>query len=44
VTDFLDKYFVQMMDYKFTSKVEEDFDKIAEAKETYETMLDKFWK
>lgn len=44
VTDFLGKYFSQMMDYKFTSKVEEDFDKVAEAKETYETMLEKFWK
>jgi DNA topoisomerase-1 len=27
--DFLEEYFKAMMDYKFTSKVEEDFDKIA---------------
>jgi DNA topoisomerase IA len=29
VTDFLEKYFTNMMDYKFTSLVEEDFDKVA---------------
>ncbi|MDR1987855.1 MAG: hypothetical protein LBQ24_03725 [Candidatus Peribacteria bacterium] len=27
--DFLEEYFKAMMDYKFTSKVEENFDKIA---------------
>lgn len=43
VTEFLGKYFEKMMDYKFTSIVEEDFDKIAEGKESYITMLDKFW-
>lgn len=42
--DFLEEYFKQMMDYKFTSKVEEDFDKIASWKETYTSMLDLFWK
>lgn len=36
VTDFLQKYFEQMMDYKFTSLVEEDFDKIASGDEKYE--------
>jgi DNA topoisomerase-1 len=30
VNDFLEEYFKGMMDYKFTSKVEEDFDRIAE--------------
>jgi DNA topoisomerase-1 len=40
VTEFLEKYFAQMMDYKFTSKVEEDFDKIATGDEKYEEMLD----
>jgi DNA topoisomerase I len=43
VTEFLGKYFVQMMDYKFTSKVEEDFDKIATGKESYKSMLQRFW-
>lgn len=43
VNDFLEKYFTEMMDYKFTSKVEEDFDKIASWKEKYEKMLNDFW-
>ncbi len=43
VTDFLEKYFSKMMEYKFTKEVEEDFDKIAEWKETYVKMLDTFW-
>jgi len=42
-TDFLSKYFERMMDYKFTSKVEEDFDKVAAWEEKYQTMLSKFW-
>jgi DNA topoisomerase IA len=32
-----------MMQYKFTKAVEEDFDKISNGKEKYETMLQKFW-
>ncbi|RAL57469.1 DNA topoisomerase I [Candidatus Gracilibacteria bacterium GN02-872] len=43
VNDFLEKYFTEMMDYKFTSNVEEDFDKIATGKEKYEKMLQRFW-
>lgn len=43
VNDFLEEYFKTMMDYKFTSKVEEDLDKIAEWKENYIEMLDNFW-
>ncbi|MDD2907396.1 MAG: type I DNA topoisomerase [Candidatus Gracilibacteria bacterium] len=43
VNDFLEEYFKEMMDYKFTSKVEEDFDKIATGDETYVTMLSRFW-
>jgi len=43
VVDFLEKYFNQMMDYKFTSKVEEDFDKISTWKEKYENMLSNFY-
>lgn len=43
VTEFLGKYFEKMMNYKFTSIVEEDFDKVALWKESYITMLDRFW-
>jgi len=43
VNDFLEKYFNEMMDYKFTSKVEWEFDEIAGWKENYSTMLDRFW-
>lgn len=43
VTEFLEKYFSTMMQYKFTKQVEEDFDKISDWKEKYETMLQKFW-
>ncbi len=43
VTEFLGKYFEKMMDYKFTSIVEEDFDKVAAWEESYVTMLDRFW-
>ncbi len=43
VTEFLDKYFPEMMEYKFTKKVEEDFDKIAEWKQDWRKMLGSFW-
>ncbi len=43
VTEFLEKYFSTMMQYKFTKAVEEDFDKISNGEEKYETMLQKFW-
>lgn len=43
VNDFLQKHFEKMMDYKFTSKIEEDFDKIAVWEEKYEEMMDSFW-
>jgi len=43
VTDFLDKYFPKLMEYKFTKDVEEKFDEISSWKETYVWMLDKFW-
>ncbi|NVP17379.1 type I DNA topoisomerase [Candidatus Gracilibacteria bacterium] len=43
VNDFLQEYFKDMMDYKFTSKVESEFDDIATGKETYVSMLDRFW-
>lgn len=43
VTDFLQEYFTQMMEYSFTKSVEEDFDKIAAWKEKYQSMLARFW-
>ena len=43
VTDFLEKYFTKMMEYNFTKNVEEDFDLVAEWKEWYADMLDRFW-
>ncbi|USN58816.1 MAG: type I DNA topoisomerase [Candidatus Peribacteria bacterium] len=43
VTDFLEQYFKKMMQYDFTREVEEDFDKIATGKQSYEKMLSQFW-
>ena len=43
VTDFLEEYFNKMMEYKFTKDVEEDFDKVAEWKQNYSSMLQGFW-
>jgi len=42
-TDFLTKYFADVLDYKFTAKVEDSFDKIADGKEDWVKMLDKFY-
>ena len=39
VNDFLGKYFTEMMDYKFTSNLEEKLDEIAVWKEEYAKML-----
>jgi DNA topoisomerase-1 len=43
VTEFLEKYFDELMEYKFTAKVEWDFDKIAESKISWREMLKNFW-
>lgn len=43
VNDFLEEYFKTMMNYDFTKKVEEDFDKVASWDEKYEAMLQNFW-
>jgi len=42
VNDFLMKNFPGIMDYNFTAKVEQDFDKIAEGDETWTKMLKTF--
>lgn len=44
VNDFLEKNFPQIMDYKFTAYVEEEFDEIANGKLSWKKMLDEFYK
>ena len=44
VNDFLMEYFPSIMDYNFTAKVEQDFDKIAEGKEKWNEMMVQFYK
>jgi DNA topoisomerase-1 len=44
VTDFLLKYFTDIMDYDFTAKAEAELDDIAEGKLTWVAMLDNFYK
>jgi len=44
VTDFLVKYFPQIVDYGFTAKVEGDFDNIAEGKQEWASMISDFYK
>ena len=44
VNDFLIKNFKEIMDYNFTAKVEQDFDKIAEGTEQWQKMLKGFYK
>ena len=44
VNDFLMKNFKDIMDYNFTAKVEQDFDKIAEGNEKWQSMLRAFYK
>jgi DNA topoisomerase I len=43
-TDFLVKNFASIVDFDFTAKVEQDFDGIAEGKETWTHMLKDFYK
>ncbi|MHB1865072.1 MAG: type I DNA topoisomerase [Candidatus Saccharimonadales bacterium] len=42
-TDFLVEYFPRIVDYKFTAKVEEDFDDIADGKVSWEEMIKRFY-
>ena len=44
VNDFLMEYFPTIMDYNFTAKVEQDFDKIAEGEEEWTDMMKAFYK
>jgi len=43
VNDFLMDNFNEIMDYNFTAKVEQDFDKIAEGNETWTGMMQTFY-
>ena len=43
-TDFLVKHFGTVLDYDFTAKVEQEFDDIAEGKESWTKMLADFYK
>ncbi|MCQ2223076.1 MAG: type I DNA topoisomerase [Bacteroidaceae bacterium] len=44
VNDFLQEYFPEIMDYDFTSDVEQDFDDVAEGKQTWDAVIKKFYK
>ena len=44
VNDFLMENFSEIMDYNFTAKVEQDFDKIAEGEEKWNDMMHAFYK
>ncbi len=44
VNDFLLTYFPDIMDYGFTANVEKQFDKIAEGRAKWESMIKKFYK
>src|SRR4051794_5185925 len=44
VTDFLNQYFDDIMDYSFTAKIEEEFDEIADGKKKWTNMVDGFYK
>src|SRR3989344_4793864 len=43
-TDFLVKYFGEILDYDFTAKVEEDFDNVADGKQQWQAMIHDFYK
>ena len=43
VTDFLSKYFDDIMDYGFTARIEEEFDEVAEGKLKWNNMIKDFY-
>ncbi|WP_024850251.1 type I DNA topoisomerase [Hydrogenovibrio kuenenii] len=43
VNDFLVKHFGEVLDYKFTANVEDEFDVIAQGKESWQQMLQNFY-
>jgi DNA topoisomerase-1 len=44
VTQFLMQYFVNVMDYNFTAKVEKEFDEIALGQKVWNKVIDEFYK
>ncbi|MEM7105163.1 MAG: type I DNA topoisomerase [Bacteroidota bacterium] len=44
VSDFLDEHFDNIMNYRFTALIEEEFDKIAAGGENWNEMIDSFYK
>mgnify|MGYP006079593583 CR=1 FL=1 len=44
VTDFLNEYFKDIMNYSFTAQMEESFDKIADGSEKWTDLVAKFYK
>ncbi|MDR3367265.1 MAG: type I DNA topoisomerase, partial [Prevotellaceae bacterium] len=44
VTDFLVEHFPKVMDFSFTTKVEEEFDEIADGKVLWNKMIDDFYR
>lgn len=44
VTDFLNQYFADVMDYGFTASIEQEFDEIAAGKVLWTKMVDGFYK
>lgn len=43
VTDFLTAHFERVMDYKFTARIEEEFDEIAQGRLEWQEMIDAFY-
>src|SRR5690606_15330185 len=43
VTDFLTQHFEKVMDYGFTARIETEFDAIAQGKEPWEAMIERFY-
>jgi DNA topoisomerase-1 len=43
VTDFLNQYFNNVMDYNFTAKIEEEFDEVASGKMIWYKLIDEFY-
>lgn len=43
VTDFLNKYFDDIMDYSFTARIEEEFDEVAEGRMKWSDMINDFY-
>ncbi|MBQ7448575.1 MAG: type I DNA topoisomerase [Paludibacteraceae bacterium] len=44
VTDFLKQYFAEIVNYNFTAEAEQQFDHVAEGKEKWTKVVDKFYK